>query len=177
MPSLWRGKHSIEKQIKVKIPAGIDDGMIMRVSGEGNAGSNGGPSGDLLLHIKVKDHKIFKRVDNDLHFTLPITVFDAILGREFEIDLIDGTKEVIKVKPGTQVGERITLKGKGVPSVKGYNVGNLYVDLNILIPTNLSKEQKEIFEKMREESKESDMFGSKLKNILEKFKEFISGNK
>ena len=172
-----KGKHSIEKQIKVKIPAGIDDGMIMRVSGEGNAGSNGGPSGDLLLHIKVKDHKIFKRVDNDLHFTLPITVFDAILGREFEIDLIDGTKEVIKVKPGTQVGERITLKGKGVPSVKGYNVGNLYVDLNILIPTNLSKEQKEIFEKMREESKESDMFGSKLKNILEKFKEFISGNK
>ena len=84
---------------------------------------------------------------------------------------------LIKVKPGTQVGERITLKGKGVPSVKGYNVGNLYVDLNILIPTNLSKEQKEIFEKMREESKESDMFGSKLKNILEKFKEFISGNK
>ena len=157
-----KGKHSIEKQIKVKIPAGIDDGMIMRVSGEGNAGSNGGPSGDLLLHM---------------HFTLPITVFDAILGREFEIDLIDGTKEVIKVKPGTQVGERITLKGKGVPSVKGYNVGNLYVDLNILIPTNLSKEQKEIFEKMREESKESDMFGSKLKNILERFKEFISGNK
>ena len=171
------GIYSIEKQIKVKIPAGIDDSMIMRVSGEGNAGSNGGPSGDLLLHIKVKDHKIFKRVDNDLHFTLPITVFDAILGREFEIDLIDGTKEVIKVKPGTQVGERITLKGKGVPSVKGYNVGNLYVDLNILIPTNLSKEQKEIFEKMREESKESDMFGSKLKNILERFKEFISGNK
>lgn len=172
-----KGKHTVEKVIKVKIPAGIDDGMIMKVNGEGNAGTNGGPAGDILLHIKVKDHKIFKRVDNDLHVTLPITVFDAILGRDFEIDLIDGTKELIKVKPGTQVGERITLKGKGVPSINGYNVGNLYVDLNILIPTNLSKEQKDIFEKMREESKESDMFGSKLKNILEKFKEFIKGNK
>ena len=101
----------------------------------------------------------------------------AVLGNEFEIELIDGTKETIKVKSGTQVGERITLKGKGVPSVKGYNVGNLYVDLQILIPTNLSKEQKEILEKMREESKENDMFGSKLKNILERFKEFIKGTK
>ena len=142
-----KGSHTVEKQIKVKIPAGIDDGMIMRVSGEGNAGSHGGPAGDLLLHIKVKEHKIFKRVDN------------------------------IKVKPGTQVGERITLKGKGVPSVKGYNVGNLYVDLQILIPTNLTKEQKEVLEKMREEAKENDMFGSKLKNILERFKEFIKGTK
>ncbi len=149
----------------------------MRVAGEGNAGSNGGPAGDLLLHIKVNDHKIFKRIDNDLHLSLPITVFDAILGKEYEIELIDGSKETIKVKPGTQVGERITLKGKGVPFVKGYNVGNLYVDLQILIPTHLSKEQKEIFEKMREESKENDMFGSKLKNILERFKEFINGNK
>ena len=127
--------------------------MIMRVSGEGNAGSHGGPAGDLLLHIKVKEHKIFKRVDNDLHLVLPITVFDAVLGNEFEIELIDGTKETIKVKAGTQVGERITLKGKGVPSVKGYNVGNLYVDLQILIPTNLTKEQKEVLEKMREEAK------------------------
>ena len=172
-----KGSHTVEKQIKVKIPAGIDDGMIMRVSGEGNAGSHGGPAGDLLLHIKVKEHKIFKRVDNDLHLVLPITVFDAVLGNEFEIELIDGTKETIKVKPGTQVGERITLKGKGVPSVKGYNVGNLYVDLQILIPTNLTKEQKEVLEKMREEAKENDMFGSKLKNILERFKEFIKGTK
>lgn len=171
-----KGSHTIEKQIKVKIPAGIDDGMIMRVANEGNAGSNGGPSGDLLLHIKVKEHKLFKRVDNDLHFTLPITVFDAILGNDFEIELIDGTKETIKVKAGTQVGERITLKGKGVPSVKGYNVGNLYVDLQILIPTNLSKEQKEVLEQMREETKENDIFGSKLKNILEKFKDFIKGS-
>lgn len=151
--------------------------MIMRVTGEGNAGSNGGPSGDLLLHLRVKEHKIFKRNGNDLHLTLPITIFDAILGKEYEIELLDGTKEVIKVKAGTQFGEHIVLKGKGFPSVNGYNIGNLYVDLNILIPTHLTKEQKETFEKLREESKEHDMFSSKIKSILERFKDFINGNK
>lgn len=171
------GKHTVEKNIKVKIPAGADDSMIMRVTGEGNAGSNGGPSGDLLLHLRVKEHKIFKRNGNDLHLTLPITIFDAILGKEYEIELLDGTKEVIKVKAGTQFGEHIVLKGKGFPSVNGYNIGNLYVDLNILIPTHLTKEQKETFEKLREESKEHDMFSSKLKSILERFKDFINGNK
>lgn len=169
------GKTESFKTIRVKIPAGIDDGMVMRISGEGNSGKNGGPNGDLLLHIKVKEHKLFKRIDNDLHFTLPVTVFDVILGKEFQIDLIDGTKEKIKIKPGTQVGERITLKGKGVPSVNGYNVGNLYIDLQIHIPTNLSKEQKETLEKMRDDNKSSDMFSSKFKNIRDKIKELIGG--
>lgn len=171
------GTNMLEKQIKVKIPAGIDDGMIMRVSGEGNAGVNGGPAGDLLLHIKVKEHKHFKRSGDNLFLNLPITVFDAMLGSSFEIDLIDGSKETVKIKPGVQAGEQIVLKGKGVPSVKGYNVGNLYIDLQILIPTKLSKEQRETVEKLREQSRKSDMFGSKLKSVLERFKEFLTREK
>lgn len=172
------GTKKVDKTIKVKIPAGIDNGMIMRVAGEGNSGTNGGPNGDLHLHIKVKPHKYFRREDNDLIFDLPISVFDAILGHEYSIDLIDGTQETIKIKPGTQVNEKIILKGKGVPSVKGYNVGNLYINLNIMIPTKLSKEQKEIFEKLREEDNVKDeMFGDKLSKIKNKIKDFIKSKK
>ncbi len=166
------GRKKTLKKLKVKIPAGIDDGMAIRVSGEGNAGANGGPSGDLLLHIAVTPHKHFRRKKNDLYLDLPVTVFDAILGTEAEITLLDGTAEKVKIKPGTQVGERITLKGKGVPAVQGYGVGNLYVDLRIMMPTKLSKEQKEIFENLRGEA-DSDMFGKSNKSLWERMKEFF----
>lgn len=166
------GTKKTSKKIKVKIPAGIDDGMAIRVAGEGNAGANGGPAGDLLLHISVAQHKHFKRERNDLYLDLPITVFDAILGSEAEITLLDGTTEKIKIKPGTQIGERITLKNKGVPSVQGYGVGNLYVDLQILLPTKLSKEQKSAFEALRKEAN-SEMFGKSNKSLWERMKEFF----
>ncbi len=169
------GKKKISKKLKVKIPAGIDDGMVMRVSGEGNAGLNGGPSGDLLLHIRVSPHKYYKRKKNDLYLEMPITVYDAVLGTEAEITLIDGSTETIKIKAGTQVGERITLKGKGVPVVQGYGVGNLYVDLQIMIPTKLSSEQKEVFEKLRDEA-DHNMFGKHNKGLFERMKEFLKSN-
>ena len=168
------GKKKISKKLKVKIPAGIDDGMVIRVAGEGNAGTNGGPSGDLLLHIRVAPHKYFKRKKNDLYLELPITVFDAILGCEVEITMLDGSKETVKIKAGTQVGERITLKGKGVPVVQGYGVGNLYIDLQIMLPTKLSKEQKAAFEKLKDEA-DSNMFGKSNKSLWERMKEFFQG--
>ena len=169
--------HRIEKVLNIKIPAGIDDGMILRVRDEGNAGVNGGPAGDLHLLIKVKPHKVFKRDGNDLHIELPVTVFDAMLGNEFEIELLDGSKETIEVKAGTQFGEQIVLKNKGVAAMQGYNKGNLYVDLRILIPTKLSKDQKEVLEHLRLESKDNDMFSSKMKGIFEKFTDFLKGKK
>lgn len=169
------GKKKTSKKLKVKIPAGIDDGMVMRVSGEGNAGANGGPAGDLLLHIRVSEHKYYKRKKNDLYLELPITVYDAILGAEAEIKLLDGSTETIKIKAGTQVGERITLKGKGVPKVQGYGVGNLYIDLHIMIPTKIDKDQKEIFEKLRGEA-DYNTFGKHNKNVFERMKEFLKNN-
>ena len=171
------GSKYTNKVIKVKIPAGINSDMVMRVAGEGNSGSNGGPNGDLLLHIKVKPHKYYTRNDNHLIFDLPISVFDAILGNEYTIDLIDGTQETIKIKPGTQVNEQIILKGKGVPSVQGYGVGNLYINLQIIIPTKLTKEQKEVFEKLRSDDSKNEMFGDKLKKIKNKIKDFINSKK
>lgn len=166
------GVKKNKKQLKVKIPAGIEDGMVMRVSGEGNSGFNGGPAGDLMLHISIKEHKYFKRRKNDLYLELPITVFDAILGADADITLLDGSVETVKIKAGTQPGEKIILKGKGVPSLQGYGVGNLYIDLNIMIPTKLTKEQKESFESLAKTSAE-DMYGAKNKNIFGRMKDFI----
>lgn len=166
------GVKKTAKKLKVKVPAGIEDGMTMRVGGEGNAGSNGGPAGDLMLHISVRDHEYFKRRKNDIYLDLPITVFNAILGTEVEIKLLDGSMEKVKIKAGTQPGERLTLKGKGIPSIQGYGVGNLYVDLSIMIPTKLTKEQKETFEKLNAESTD-DMYGSKFKGIFERMKNFF----
>lgn len=166
------GAKKATKQLKVKIPAGIEDGMAIRVSGEGDAGANGGPSGDLMLYIRVKEHKYFKRKKNDLYLDMPITVFDAILGSEMEIKLIDDSVETLKIKAGTQPGERLTLRGKGVPSLQGAGVGNLYVNLNITIPTKLSKEQRETFERLAAESSE-DMYGSKFKGLFGRVKEFL----
>lgn len=169
------GKKKNNKKLKVKIPAGIDDGMVMRVSGEGNAGANGGPAGDLLLHIRVAEHKYYKRRKHDLYLELPITVYDAILGTEADITLIDGSVETIKIKPGTQVGERITLKGKGVPIIQRSGVGNLYVDLHIMIPTKINKEEQETFEKLRGEVDYSN-FGKHNKSLFERMKEFVKNN-
>lgn len=166
------GVKKTVKQLKVKIPAGIEDGMAIRVAGEGDAGLNGGPSGDLMLYIRVKEHKFFKRNKTDLYLEIPITVFDAILGSEMEIKLIDGSIETLKIKAGTQPGERITLRGKGVRSLQGAGVGNLHVNLNITIPTKLSKEQKETFERLAAESSD-DMYGSKFKGLFGRVKEFL----
>ncbi len=161
------------KNIKVKIPAGINDGMAIRVTGEGNGGTNDGPNGDLLLHITVAPHKFYKRVKDDLRLELPITVFDAMLGTTVEITLLDGTKEKIKIKAGTQVNESVTIKGKGVPSLQSYQVGNLYVDLKIIIPTKLTKEQKATLEEFRDEDIK-DIYGGKHKGFFDKMKEFFS---
>ena len=170
------GVKKTVKKLKVKIPAGIDDGMAIRVGGEGNAGSNGGPAGDLMLHISIKEHKYFKRKKNDLYLELPITVFDAVLGAEVDIKLINGNTETLKIKEGTQPGERLTLKGKGVPTLQGFGAGNLYVDLHIMIPTKLTKDQRETFEKLKESSTK-DMYGSKLKGIFEKMRDYFFKDK
>ena len=167
-------KRTTEK-LKVKIPAGIDNGMAIRVSGKGNAGANGGPPGDIILHIRVKENKTFTRKKNDLYINLPITVFEAILGKTYKIKMIDGNEEEIIIKAGTQPGERIILKGKGVPSPVNSSIGNLYIDLNILIPTKLNKEEKESLEKLQAGADPS-MFG-KNKSFFDKIKEVLGVDK
>lgn len=137
------GYISGRKTIKVSIPAGIDNGQSVRIRDKGEPGINGGPRGDLLVEVIVSRHPIFERQDMNLYSTSPITFAQAALGGEARIHTIDGDV-IYEVKPGTQTGTRIRLKGKGVPSLRNKNVrGDQYVTLVVQVPTNLSQEAKE----------------------------------
>ncbi|MDO4614094.1 MAG: molecular chaperone DnaJ [Lachnospiraceae bacterium] len=140
------GFTTVRKKIKVAIPAGIDNGMSVRIREKGEPGVNGGPRGDLLVEVRVARHPIFQRDDMNLYSTAPISFATAALGGEIKIKTIDGEVKS-KIKPGTQTDTRIRLKGKGVPSVQNKNRrGDHYVTLVVEVPTKLSKEQKEALE-------------------------------
>jgi molecular chaperone DnaJ len=165
------GAKRIHKKLSVKVPAGIEDGMTIRISGEGNHGRNGGSAGDLYIVVSVKAHKFFKREGRDIFLELPVSFLDAALGKTMEIPTLEG-KEEIKIKAGSQPGDTITLKGKGVPDVQGYGIGNMHIDLKVVIPTKLNKKQKELLEKFGEESSE-DTYKSE-KSVWDKMKGFFN---
>ena len=168
-----RGEGSLRrhKKLSVKIPAGIEDGMTIRVSGEGNDGQFGGPAGDLFINVKVSEHEYLERDGRDIHMELPVQFTDAILGREVNIPTLDGSEEV-KIKAGSQPGDVITLKGKGAPDVQGYGIGNMYVTLKVLLPTKVTKEQKTLLEKFAKQS--SDDTYAENKSLWDKMKSFFA---
>ena len=140
-----------EKTIKLKIPAGVEDGTRMRVSGEGDVGE-GGP-GDLYVFLKVKEHAVFRRDDDDLVCTVPVTFSQAALGTEIRINGIHGP-ETIKVPPGTQSGAVLSVKGKGVSRLDGYGKGDLRVEIQVRTPTRLSREGRKLMERLAESGDE-----------------------
>ena len=158
--------------IKVKIPAGVEAGMQMTVQGEGHAAKNNGINGDLLVVIEEQEHPNFRREGNNLLYTKVISIVDAMLGCEVEIPCIEGSYK-LKVEPGTQSGTVLRLKGKGLPSVNSYGTGDLYVKIAVWIPKKLSKDEKALFESMRNNeslkpnpTKEDKSFFEKLKDLF-----------
>lgn len=127
----------------VKIPAGADTGMRLRLVGEGDAGERNGPAGDLYLVLYVQDHSVFERHGNDIVCEVPITFARAALGGSIEIPIIGGTDE-LKIPEGTQSGHRFTLRGKGIPDINGRGKGDQYVIVNVQVPTKLTTEQREL---------------------------------
>ncbi len=144
-----RKKVTITRRINVKIPAGIDDGMQIRLSGEGHAGENGGPSGNLYVEVKVKPHPFFKREGDDIYLDLPINISQAALGDVVKVPTLYGTEE-LKIPAGTQHGRKFVLKGKGVPHVRGSGKGDQIVTVRVVVPTKLSKKQRELLEELGE---------------------------
>ena len=158
--------------IKVKIPAGVEAGMQMTVQGEGHAAKNNGINGDLLVVIEEQEHPDFRREGSNLLYTKVISIVDAMLGCEVEIPCIDG-KQKVKVEPGTQSGTVVRLKGKGLPGLNSYGTGDLYVKFAVWIPKKLTKEEKALFESMRQNenlkpnpTKEDKSFFEKLKDLF-----------
>ena len=146
-----RGQGRVEKTktLSVKVPPGVDTGDRIRLSGEGEAGPDGGPAGDLFVQISVRQHPIFERDGKDLYCEVPITYPDAALGGELEVPTLDGRVN-LKIPPETQTGKLFRLRGKGVKPVRGGNVGDLLCRAVVETPVKLSKEQKALLEKFRE---------------------------
>jgi molecular chaperone DnaJ len=139
------GRTRLEKVLGIKIPAGVEDGMRLRVNGEGDAGNNGGGPGDLYVVLRVREHPYFERRGNDLYCTIPISIPQAVLGTELKVPTLRG-HERLRIPEGTQTGSVFRIRGKGLPSLDGRGQGDLYVNVGVVIPTKLSREQRRLVE-------------------------------
>lgn len=162
-----------EETVSVKIPAGVVDGMQLKVTGKGNEAPGNGVSGDLLVVIEEKEHDTLKREGDNLHYDLYVSLPDAVLGTSKEIDTVTG-KVRIKVEAGVQSGKILRLRGKGIPSINGYGTGDLLVHVNVWTPKTLNKQQKEFFERMKDDEHFNPKPESSDKSFFEKVKDMFS---
>ncbi|MFN6077212.1 MAG: DnaJ C-terminal domain-containing protein, partial [Fluviicola sp.] len=144
-----QGLKRQEEVIEIDIPAGVEEGMQLSVSGKGNAGPFNGIPGDLIVVIEEQEHEDLRRESEHLHYDAYVNFVDAVLGESIEVPSVSG-KLKIKVDPGTQSGRVLRLKGKGLPILQGYGHGDLFIHINVWTPKKVSKEEKEILEKLRE---------------------------
>ena len=140
-----QGQVQQERTLEIKIPAGVDTGTRLRISGEGEAGALGGPPGDLYVVLRVEDHPIFERRESNLYCSIPLTFPQAVLGDEIRIPTLDGDEKV-KIPVGTQSGTIFRLRGKGLPNLNGGGRGDLYVEARVEIPKKLTREQRRLIE-------------------------------
>ena len=138
-----------ERKLRVTIPPGVDNGTRLRLTGEGQTSPNGGPPGYLFVVLMVKEHPVFERRENELHCTVPVNVAQAALGTEVDVLTFDGLEHV-KIPEGTQHGDQIRIRGKGIPYLNSSGRGDLIVNVDVRVPTRLSREQKKLFEQLRE---------------------------
>jgi len=146
------GRITRERVLSVNIPAGVEDGTRIRLANEGEAGFRGGPSGDLYIFLSIEPHAFFQRDGQDLYCRAPVSMVTASLGGTFEVPTIDGGRAQVKVPEGTQSGKRFRLSGKGMPVLRSKAVGDLYVQVDVETPRNLTKRQKELLAEFEKES-------------------------
>ena len=144
-----RGRVRKTKTLSVKVPAGVDDGDRIRLSGEGEAGRNGGPAGDLYVEIRINAHKLFERLGADLSCDVPLSFATATLGGEVELPTLNGNVS-LKIPGGTQSGKVFRLRGKGVTTVRDPRVGDLFAKVSVETPVNLTDEQRDLLDQFDE---------------------------
>ena len=164
-----QGRVRREKTLKVNIPAGVEDGTRIRLSGEGEAGTRGGPAGDLYVFLSVRRHQLFEREGADIHCRVPITMVQATLGSNIEVPTLDGKMARVNIPAGAQGGHQFRLRGKGMPIMRSTQHGDMYIEINVETPTNLTARQKELlkeFENAGKTSPTSEGFFSKVKEMF-----------
>lgn len=168
------GRVEKERSLSVNIPAGVETGTRIRLAGEGDAGTRGGPSGDLYIFIEVAEHDIFQRDAQHLFCQVPVSVASAALGGDIEVPTIDGGRSRVKVPGGSQTGKQMRLRGKGMPALRGGTTGDMFIELVVETPVNLTARQKELLREFDELSAEnnprSSNFFSKVKDFWDEMK-------
>ena len=153
------------KEIDITVPEGVDNGHQLRISGKGAAGYNGGPNGDIYIEFRVKEHPLFERKESDVYLEVPITVTEATLGCKKEIPTLTGSV-VIDIEAGSQPGDNLRLKGKGIKDPNRKKYGDFYVVLNVVIPTKLDRKQKELFKELDKTDLDNDSAFKEFKKYL-----------
>jgi molecular chaperone DnaJ len=167
-----QGRVRRDKTLKVTIPAGVEDGTRIRLTGEGEAGTRGGPAGDLYVFLSVRRHQLFEREGADVHCRVPISMVQATLGAGIEVPTLDGKMARINIPAGAQGGHQFRMRGKGMPVLRGGGMhGDLYVEVAVETPAKLSKKQKELlkeFEKLSDATThpESESWLAKAKSFF-----------
>jgi molecular chaperone DnaJ len=163
-----------ERTLNVDVPPGVEEGTRIRLSGEGQAGLNGGPAGDLYIFLSVAEHPIFQRDGHDLHCRVPVSFVTAALGGSMEVPTLDGGRAGVKIPEGTQPGRQFRLRGKGMPVLRSAQRGDLYVELAVETPVKMSKRQKELLREFEAESQAGCQ--PEAEGFLARLKEFWNGN-
>jgi molecular chaperone DnaJ len=167
--------HGLKKQeevIEIDIPAGVEEGMQLSVTGKGNAGPFNGIPGDLIVLIEETEHPDLKRDGENLHYEAHINFIDAVLGESIEIPTVNNQVK-IKIDPGTQSGKVLRLKGKGLPFVQSHGQGDLFVHINVWTPQKVSKEEREILEKLKESENFKPQPGKNDKGFFNRMKDMF----
>jgi molecular chaperone DnaJ len=168
------GRTTENRTLSVNIPAGIEDGTRIRLAGEGEAGLRGGPAGDLYIFLSIKPHEFFQRDGADIFCRVPISMTTAALGGEFQVPTIDGGKTKVKVPEGAQTGRQFRLKGKGMPVLRSTRVGEMYIQVVVETPRNLTRKQRELLEEFERASSpdnnpDSAGFFTRVRDFIDKF--------
>jgi molecular chaperone DnaJ len=167
-----QGQIAAEKTLQIKIPAGVDNDSQLRIGGEGEAGALGGPSGDLYVVLRVAEHAFFKRDGTHLVCEMPIAVTQAALGATIEVPTLDGGKAKLNVPEGTQSGSVLKLKGQGIPALGGRGRGDLHVLVRVVVPRQLTAEQRRLFAELAKTLPLPDL-KDKDKSLLDRMKDFL----
>jgi len=166
------GRVTRDRTLSVNIPAGVEDGTRIRLANEGEAGARGGPPGDLYIFLSIVPHTFFQRDGADLHCRVPISMVAAALGGEITVPTIDGSKTKVAIPEGTQTGRQVRIKAKGMPVLRSRDTGDMYVQLFVETPKNLTRRQRELLEEFDAQSSkdtqpESAGFFAKVKDFFD----------
>lgn len=161
-----------ERTLSVNIPAGVEDGTRIRLAGEGEAGHRGGPAGDLYIFLSVKPHEFFQRDGADIFCKVPISMITAALGGQIEVPAVDASVTRVRVPEGTETGKQFRLKGKGMPVLRAKVTGDMYIQVEVETPKNLTRKQRELLEEFEKESRketspDSHGFFARVKDFFE----------